>query len=182
MTSDPRGSEGAGPPGPQPRARFRDRFLHMLGRDDPPEVVAASFALGVAISFTPLIGLHWVIALSLAFLLRLNKVDVFLGTLVVNPLTLGPTSLVAVWIGRLLLKARHEAAAQAHLTQLFQKSFWDQGAPAMRALGLQWATGMFTLSFLAGALTYVALVQVLRRRAARRAGANGGVSSPPQVP
>ena len=37
----------------------------MVGRDDPPETVAASFALGVAISFTPLIGLHWVIALTL---------------------------------------------------------------------------------------------------------------------
>src|SRR5271167_2106233 len=68
--------------------RFKHRFAQMLGSDSPPEVVAASFAIGVAISFTPLLGLHWIIALLLAVILRLNKVDVLLGTLVVNPLTL----------------------------------------------------------------------------------------------
>src|ERR1035441_11014959 len=68
--------------------RFKHWFLHMVGSDSPPEVVAASFAIGVAISFTPLFGLHWIIALLLAFILRLNKVDVLLGTLVVNPLTI----------------------------------------------------------------------------------------------
>ncbi|MGZ5430544.1 MAG: DUF2062 domain-containing protein, partial [Thermoanaerobaculia bacterium] len=72
----------------------------MLGSDSPPEVVAASFAIGVAISFTPLFGLHWIIALLLAVILRLNKVDVLLGTLVVNPLTFPAVAAVAIPIGR----------------------------------------------------------------------------------
>ncbi|MDL1952314.1 DUF2062 domain-containing protein [Acidobacteria bacterium ACD] len=160
-------------PGPASQ-RFRDRFLHLLGRDDPPESVAAAFAVGVAISFTPLIGFHWMMALALAILLRLNKVDVFLGTLVVNPLTLGPTSVAAVWIGRLVLFAQHEAEAHPPLHQLFTRNFWDGGLPAMKSLGLQWATGMFVLTGLAGALTYVGLLWVLKRRAARRAARVSG--------
>ncbi len=146
--------------------RFRDRFLHMLGRDDPPEIVAASFAMGVAISFTPLIGFHWILALALALLLRLNKVDVLLGTLVINPLTLGPTSMVGIWLGRFVWRARRQAVSELPVSHFFNREFWGQARPAMRAIGVQWATGMFLLAFLAGAVTYVVLLQVLRRRRA----------------
>lgn len=136
----------------------------MLGRDDPPESVAASFAIGVAISFTPLIGLHWVIALLLAFILKLNKVDVLLGTLVVNPLTLPPVAWVAIHLGRFLLQARHEALTHLPWNEFFHRSFWEQAGPRMRVMGIQWAVGMFVLSFIAGSLTYVLFVRVLRAR------------------
>ena len=147
--------------------QFQEKFLHMLGRDDPPEVVAASFALGVAISFTPLIGLHWVIALVLALILKLNKFDVLLGTLVVNPLTLPPVAWVAIHLGRLLLQARHEAITHLPWADFFHRSFWEQAGPRMKAIGVQWAVGMFVLSFIAGALTYVFFVRILRMRRER---------------
>ncbi|MGZ5426356.1 MAG: DUF2062 domain-containing protein, partial [Thermoanaerobaculia bacterium] len=115
----------------------------MLGRDSPPEVVAASFAIGVAISFTPLFGLHWIMALLLAVILRLNKVDVLLGTLVVNPLTFPAVAAVAIPIGRLLLKARHEAIAHLPWREMFRRSFWTTAGPAMKAIGFQLAVGMF---------------------------------------
>ena len=141
----------------------------MVGRDDPPETVAASFALGVAISFTPLIGLHWAIALALAFLLRLNKVDILLGTLVVNPLTLGPVSAVALPLGRIVLRARQEAIHDLPWGEFYRTSFWTNARPAMKMIGLQWGTGMFTLSIIAGALTYVGMLALLKRRRARLA-------------
>ncbi len=143
----------------------------MLGRNDPPELVAASFALGVAISFTPLLGFHWIAALALAVLLRLNKVDVFLGTLVVNPLTIGPVSAVAISVGRVVLRAERQALAHLPWREFLNVSFWSHAGPRMRAIGLQWAAGMFVLSLLAGALTYVVLVNVLRARRAREAAA-----------
>ncbi len=148
---------------------FRERFLHMMGRDDPPEIVAASFALGVAISFTPLIGLHWILALVLAFLLRLNKIDILLGTLVVNPLTLGPVSAVAIPLGRFLLHARRYALHALPWHEFFRRSFWREAGPAVRAVGIQWAVGMFALSFLVGALVYVVLLRAIRTHRLRRA-------------
>src|ERR1035441_4847793 len=99
--------------------RFKHWFLHMVGSDSPPEVVAASFAIGVAISFTPLIGLHWILALLLALILKLNKVDVLLGTLVVNPLTLPAVAAIAIPIGRLLLRGRREAIAHLPWRAMF---------------------------------------------------------------
>ncbi|MDL2716195.1 MAG: DUF2062 domain-containing protein [Acidobacteriota bacterium] len=150
---------------------FKHRFLHMLGSDSPPETVAASFAIGVAISFTPLLGLHWIIALLLAFILKLNKVDVLLGTLVVNPITLPPVAAVAIPIGRLLLRARREAVAHLPWHEMFRRSFWTTAGPTMKAIGLQMAVGMFFISVIAGALTYVILVNLIRRHRAKLAAA-----------
>ena len=150
---------------------FRGRFMEMLGRDDPPEKVAASFALGVTISFTPLIGFHWVIALILAIVLKLNKVDVLLGTLVVNPLTIGPIAAVAVPLGRLVFRAEREALSHLPWKEFLNASFWAHAGPRMRVIGLQWAAGMLILSLLAGSLTYVVLVNVIRARRARLAAA-----------
>lgn len=141
----------------------------MLGSDSPPEVVAASYALGVAISFTPLFGLHWVIALLLAFILKLNKVDVLLGTLVVNPLTLPAVGAVAIPIGRYFLRARREAIAHLPWHEMFRRSFWTAAGPAMKAVGVQMAAGMFVLSILAGALTYIVLLRLIRRHRAKLA-------------
>jgi uncharacterized protein (DUF2062 family) len=155
---------------PKPEG-LKGRFLEMLGRDDPPELVAASFALGVAISFTPLIGLHWIIALFLAFTLRLNKVDILLGTLVVNPITLGPVSAVAIPIGRFLLQARREAVAHLPWQEFFKTSFWAQAGSKMRVIGMQWGVGMFVLAMIAGAVTYAVLLPLLRRRRERQGAA-----------
>ena len=141
----------------------------MLGSDSPPEIVAASFALGVAISFTPLIGLHWIIALTLAFVLKLNKVDILLGTLVVNPLTLPAVGAVALPIGRFLLQARREAIAHLPWHEMFRRSFWTAAGPTMRAVGAQIAVGMFALSLIAGALTYVVLLRLIKRHRAHLA-------------
>lgn len=139
----------------------------MLGRDEPPELIAASFALGVTISFTPLFGLHWVIALTLALLLRLRKVDVLLGTLVVNPLTIGPVSAVALPLGKLLLRARNVAVAEIPWGDALTWSFWRQSGPHLKRVGMYWGIGMFALSFFAGALTYVGLLSLIRSRRAR---------------
>ena len=141
----------------------------MLGSDSPPETVAASFAIGVAISFTPLLGLHWIIALLLAVILKLNKVDVLLGTLVVNPLTLPPVAAVAIPIGRLLLRARHEAIVHLPWREVFRRSFWTAAGPTMKAVGFQMAVGMLFLSVIFGALTYVVLVNLIRRHRAKLA-------------
>ena len=119
---------------------FKARFLHMLGRDYPPEIVAASFALGVTISFTPLIGLHWIIALLLAFVLKLNKVDVLLGTLVVNPLTIAPSAPSRSRSGGSSSGAARGDRAPAVARDLPPLVLVGR-RPAMRAVGLQWRSG-----------------------------------------
>jgi len=150
----------------------------MLGSDSSPEVVAASFAIGVAISFTPLFGLHWIIALLLAVALRLNKVDVLLGTLAVNPLTFPAVAAVAIPIGRLLLRARREAIAHLPWRELFRRSFWNSAGPTMKAIGLQMAAGLIFLAVTIGSLTYVILVNLIRHHRAKLAASHELRSEP----
>lgn len=159
--------------------------MEMLGRDSPPELVAASFAVGVTISFSPLIGLHWVVALLLAFVLKLNKVDVLLGTLVVNPVTIGPISAVALPLGRIVLRAERVAVTHLPWREFFSPAFWSTAGPRMRAVGLQWGVGMLLLGLVAGALTYVVLLSVIRTHRARlaaEAAVPPGAMPPPGSP
>jgi len=89
------------------RRRFRILVLELLGREEPPERVAAAIALGIGIGFSPFIGLHIWIALGLALLFRLNKIDAALGTLVGNFWTWPPIFHFGYRLGRRLLGISH---------------------------------------------------------------------------
>ena len=76
---------------------------------------------------------------------------------------------VAIPIGRLLLRARREAVAHLPWHEMFRRSFWTAAGPTMKAIGVQMAVGMLFLSVIAGALTYVILVNLIRRHRAKLA-------------
>ena len=55
--------------------------------NDTPHSIAAGLAMGVAISFSPLIGTHFVQVMIICFVLRFNVLAAFLGTVIGNPTT-----------------------------------------------------------------------------------------------
>ncbi len=61
---------------------------HRIARiPDTPYRIAAGFAAGSAVSFTPFIGFHILIGLFVAFLIRANYLATALGTIIGNPWT-----------------------------------------------------------------------------------------------
>jgi len=74
-----------------PKAGWRRAYLYMAHRirrlPGTPYRIAAGFACGAAVSFTPFVGLHFVFAALLAVILRANVVASALGTAVGNPWT-----------------------------------------------------------------------------------------------
>ena len=52
-----------------------------------PHAIAAGFACGSMVSFTPLLGLHFLLAIVFAYIIRGNYVAALLGTIVGNPIT-----------------------------------------------------------------------------------------------
>ena len=74
-----------------------------MGRAQTPERVAAAVAVGVGVGLSPFIGFHFLMAIGLAFLFRLNKLDTVLGSLIGNPWTLPPFFAVGYRVGRALL-------------------------------------------------------------------------------
>ena len=52
-----------------------------------PYAISSGFACGSMVSFTPLLGLHFVLAVIFAYIIRGNFIAALIGTVVGNPLT-----------------------------------------------------------------------------------------------
>src|SRR5918996_2937928 len=82
---------------------FRAAFRRLLAADDPPERTALAFSIGIFIAFSPLLGLHTLMATALAFAFRFNKIAIYAGTFVNNPfLTLVPIVVASYALGALV--------------------------------------------------------------------------------
>lgn len=83
---------------------FRATFRRLLALDDPPERTALAFSIGVFIAFSPFLGLHTIMATVVAFVFRFNKIAVYTGTFINNPLlTLVPIIIASYAIGAFVL-------------------------------------------------------------------------------
>ena len=68
-----------------------------------PYSIACGFALGAAVSFTPFIGFHFVLAAILAWGLRANLLASAIGTAVGNPWTFPGIWFGVLWLGSKIL-------------------------------------------------------------------------------
>jgi hypothetical protein len=82
-----------------PRAGWRRSTRYLFRRlariQGSPYALAAGFACGAAISFTPFVGLHFIISAIVAWIIRANVVSALIGTAVGNPWTF---PFIWVWI------------------------------------------------------------------------------------
>jgi len=82
-----------------PRIGFRrslSYLSHRVGRlPGTPHAIAAGFAFGAAVSFTPFVGLHFVLAAVLAWATRTHIIASAIGTAFGNPWTF---PLIWAWI------------------------------------------------------------------------------------
>ena len=81
---------------------WKKRFREILSLDSHPGHIAAGFAVGVFISFTPFFGLHTPLAIAAAFLFRLNKLTCVTGAWINTPLTVVPALGLSYRLGRIL--------------------------------------------------------------------------------
>lgn len=107
----------------QPQIVLRRRVRYHLRRlarlPASPHRIALGFAAGVLISFTPLLGLHLVLAAAIAFVLRGSVVASAIGTLIGNPLSFPLIWLASYNVGAALLGANLPGEAElAKITAL----------------------------------------------------------------
>ncbi|PYQ65702.1 MAG: hypothetical protein DMF54_10355 [Acidobacteria bacterium] len=159
-----------------PRA-FRRRRLHplklsrrlkvlladLLGREEPPERVAAAIALGIGVGFSPFLGIHFAIAIGLAFIFRLNRFDALLGQFVGNPWTLPPVYAAGYALGRQLLRYSEKKVPDLPWDRLLHRDFWHAfTGPALRPRLPSFLVGTIVLATLIGLAAYVVVGAVLR--------------------
>ena len=81
-----------------------------------PYAIACGFACGAAVSFTPLIGFHFILAAVLAWALRGNIIASAIGTAVGNPWTFPFIWAGIIWLGTWILGYERGQELPAELT------------------------------------------------------------------
>lgn len=92
---------------------------------DTPEKISRGIWAGVFVSFTPLFGLHFIIAALLAKAMRGNILAALLGTFFGNPVTFVPIGIAAINTGYFLLGTRPKDGLVHSLPHLFTGAWGD---------------------------------------------------------
>jgi hypothetical protein len=101
--------------------RYNKKILVRLRQlKGTPYSVAAGFACGVAISFTPFIGFHLILAAITAWIIRGNIVSSAIGTLVGNPWTFPFIWVAVLSTGNYLLG--HGSIDNVNFLKIFEKA------------------------------------------------------------
>ncbi len=147
--------------------RWLGALLHI---DDSPERTAAAFAMGVFFGFSPLLGLHTVLAIVFAFVFNLNRVAALLGVYSNLPWFLAPYYAIATMVGAELTghhpppEFRTRLGALFELS-LFQGEFWRRLTVLIRPLLWPYTVGSTLGAILLAAAAYwLALAFVTSRR------------------
>ena len=165
-------TDAVGPPEPgtEPRKRrlsLRRRSLKLLldlmGRQESPERVAAAVALGVGIGLSPFIGFHFLLAIVLASLFRLSRLDTVLGSLVGNPWTLPPFFAVGYRVGRALLGYSTTRVPPLQWERILHQDFWISfRGPGFRPRLTSFLVGTTLLAVILSLAAYWVMLGALR--------------------
>ncbi len=137
---------------------------HLLRFNETPERLALAFALGVFLALTPLIGLHLILGLALAFLFGLNRVALVSGLFLNNPWTMIPYYTMATYFGGWLMGFPQVPALPPAFgwAELMDAGFWHQLMPHWRLI-VPMAVGSTILAVLGAAVSYPLLRFIIRR-------------------
>jgi uncharacterized protein (DUF2062 family) len=147
--------------------RWLDTLLHV---NDTPERTAAAFALGVFIGFSPFLGLHTLIAITIAFIFNLNRVAALLGVYSNLPWIIAGYYVFTTMLGAAVTRANLPPDFRERLFALFDLSlrsgdFWHQLGVLLQPLLIPYMVGSFIgCSIIAAAAYPLALAFVRGRR------------------
>ncbi len=141
--------------------------------DDPPHRTALALAIGVGLSFSPLLGLQILIAIGVALAFRLSRIAVFVGLCANVPWIMLPwygltTAAAATLLGTTStvdLNARLDAILSV---PFYRAAFWGHAADLLEAFLVPFLIGPTLGALALAGLTYWVALRVLTRRAAER--------------
>ena len=126
-------------------------FLKLVRVKDTQDKLAIGFACGSMVSFTPLIGFHFFLAVIFAYILRGNIVASLIGTFVGNPFTFPFIWIFIYNVGNIFFKNDQNVSLELTFQSLF-----DQGYDILMPMLIGslivsipiWLISYFTLKFL----------------------------------
>jgi uncharacterized protein len=159
--------------------RASSYVMHRLRRlPDSPERISRGIASGIAVSFLPIFGLHFLAAALMAWIVRGNILAALLGTFFGNPFTFPFMAVAAMEAGKWMLgqsgtvgfAAIMSAFGQAstelwtNFTAIFttQNFYWDRLSVFFEYVFLPYFIGGIPTGLLGGLAGYLVFVQLIR--------------------
>lgn len=133
---------------------FRYVKLRVVRMSDSTHRIAAGFAVGASVAFTPIIGTHFIQAALIAWIFRLNLLAALIGTWVANPWTIpfiwwGSIKFGAFLFSFLGVRAKTELPKDMNFT-----IFWDLLTHHPVSILLPWLTGGYLMALLTFPVSY----------------------------
>jgi len=146
---------------PRERLTFKERIRRISRFNNSPREIALGVGLGVFIAVIPLYGLHTIMVIIAALLIkRVNKIAILLGTNISTTITFPFITWAGYTIGRLMLGDRYPALQWSTFKKFSYKTLLHFYYPLF--------IGSVLLAFLLGALLYYLTLWIIIKR--RKAG------------
>lgn len=137
---------------------LRDRLGLILSVKGSPGEIALAFAVGLFIGFSPLLGLHTVLAIFFAFLFRMNKLVTLMGSYMINPWTIIPAYTFCTWFG---IKLTGDGKTSAYVN--FKEIDMSNILTALKGLLLPFVVGTLTVGLVASVISYLLIYHFLKK-------------------
>jgi len=131
--------------------KYREKIRGFLRKGLLPSEIAFAVDLGNFVGILPILGLHTVLAVGLAYLLRLNIVIVLLGTQISNPFSFPFILFASAQIGNLMLSG-----------SLLNVQFTTD-LSVLKTYIMPTMIGSIVLGLMVGSLSYFLTLAVTRR-------------------
>jgi hypothetical protein len=138
--------------------KFRARLQQILTIKDSPHKIAIAFSIGVFIGMSPLLGIHTVLGMAVAWIFRLNRLVTLIGVFITNPWTIVPIYTFGTWVGARIMGINHilPDINWSHITMTaIIKDF--------RPVVMPFIIGNTLIGFISAIIAYVVIYNAVKR-------------------
>ncbi|MCB1651274.1 MAG: DUF2062 domain-containing protein [Alphaproteobacteria bacterium] len=133
---------------------FHYTKLRLVRLSDSTHRIALGLSIGSAISFTPIVGTHFIQAGFIAYLVRANFISALIGTFAGNPWTFPFMWWAAISFGSFLFQLVGLPASTSLPDHVSFSIIWDIIKNDPFRIFLPWLVGGYLLGFLSMPFTY----------------------------
>jgi uncharacterized protein (DUF2062 family) len=149
---------------------LRQRLEALARIEAAPRRTAAALAVGVGLSFSPLLGLQILIGIGAAVAFRLSRVAVLVGLCanvpwVMVPWYAGTTAAAATFLGTSSTVDLSERLGRIFAVPFYQAAFWRHAADLVEAYFFAFLIGPSLGALALAAITYAVASRILTERA-----------------
>lgn len=150
------------------RRAFKYIRLRVVRLSDTSAKIAAGLAIGVAVSFSPLMGTHLIQAALIAYIIRANVIASLIGTIIGNPWTFPFIWWAAISLGSALF-GLFGLPASTNLPEVMDISiFWDLVTHDPLRIFLPWMLGGYLIALVIWPFCYFFFYNLVKGAKAAR--------------